>query len=441
MTLGVSAWSSAFRGPGHYGWRRGAATRAHGAAPVRSTIKAEGDLKESRGHRVERLRRAQIKHDVGLAKKKAREELSQVAWVKQKKRDEQEAYETEVSAWGSRRSGGVGLGAAPEREPRKVPEEDQRCIRVGILGVPNAGKSQLVNTLVGAQVSAVSAKTNTTRVETLGAVTKGVTQVVLLDLPGVVGPEHYRNPTHGTKVAGAWAAASDCDLLLFIVDAHRQVKRPDPRIPYLLSTTRHQLGRIRRGGEATGVDIPPAALALNKVDLFEAQDRDRLKVLAHQLAQVHPFEQIFPMSAKRGKGTNALLEYCIENAPKRRWDLEPNKTTDKSMIDQAIEVVRECVYQRLHKELPYNIVPYHDSWENFENGSYKIEQYLLVDSVSMKQIVVGRRGSTIGQIGIRARMILQEMFGRRVHLVLHVRIRKKNNSLTGQRRTSAFAKY
>lgn len=325
-------------------------------------------------------------------------------------------------------------------ENKKVPEDNQRCIRVGVLGVPNAGKSQLVNTLVGSQVSAVSAKTNTTRVETLGAVTRGDAQLVLLDLPGIVGPEHYRNPTHATKVSGAWAAAADCDYLLFIVDAHRQVQRPDPRIPTLLASARANLEALKYTN-VTGIQMPPSVLALNKVDLFESNDRDRLKVLARQLAGIHPFEQLYPISAKKGRGTDALMDFFLYNAPKRRWDLPPGLTTDKSMIDQAIEVVRECVYQRLHKELPYNIVPIHDSWENFDNGSYKIEQFLVVDSVGMKQIVVGRRGSTIGQIGIRARTILEEMFGRRVHLVLNVKIRKKNNSLTGSRRSSAFALY
>jgi GTP-binding protein Era len=106
--------------------------------------------------------------------------------------------------------------------------------------------------------------------------------------------------------------------------------------------------------------------------------------------------------------------------------LDPRRTTDKSAVDRAIEVVRECVYQRLHKELPYNVVPLHDTWENFRNGDYKIEQTLVVDSVNVKQIVVGRRGSAIGQIGIRARTILEEIFGRKVHLVLHVKVRKKN---------------
>lgn len=357
------------------------------------------------------------------------------AWVKKKIQAARQAAEAAEDKRLSRRA----VILEPE-ENQKVPEEDQRCIRVGVLGVPNAGKSQLVNTLVGSQVSAVSAKTNTTRVETLGAVTRGDAQLVLLDLPGIVGPEHYRNSTHATKVSGAWAAAVDCDYLLFIVDAHRQVQRPDPRIPNLLASARANLEALKYT-DVTGIQMPPSVLALNKVDLFEAKDRDRLKVLARQLAGIHPFEQLYPISAKKGRGTDALMDFFLLNAPKRRWDLPPGLTTDKSKIDQAIEVVRECVYQRLYKELPYNIVPIHDTWENFDNGSYKIEQFLVVESVGMKQIVVGRRGSTIGQIGIRARTILQEMFGRRVHLVLNVKIRKKNNSLIGTRRTSAFALY
>ena len=230
------------------------------------------------------------------------------------------------------------------------------------------------------------------------------------------------------------------DALLFIVDAHRQCRRPDPRVERLVESAAENLGRLRYA-EETGLRAPPSVLALNKVDLFEAEDRDELKRLARRLSAMHPFDHLYPISAKRGKGTQALLDHFLLSAPTRPWDLEPTRATDRSMIDQAIEVVRECVYRRLHQELPYNIVPIHDSWENFDNGSYKIEQLLMVDSVSAKQIVVGRRGSTIGQIGIRARTILEEMFGRRVHLVLHVKVRKKNNTVRGRRRAEAFAKF
>ena len=365
-----------------------------------------------------------------MAKEKAREEVESEAWVKERARLENIANSSRLT----RRAVALDPDAT-------VPERDQRCVRVGVVGVPNAGKSQLVNTLVGSQICAVSAKTNTTRVETLGALTRGDAQAVLLDLPGVVGPEHYRNPTHATKVSSAWAVAAGCDLLLFIVDANRQARRPDPRVVDLLASARANLERLKYT-EVTGLSMPPAVLALNKVDLFRgAEDREALKRVARELAAVHPFEDIFPISAAKGKGTDALLSHLLLRAPRRPWDLPPSAVTDKSMVDQAIEVVRESVYRRLHQELPYSIVPVHDSWTNFDDGSYRIEQTLMVDSVPMKQIVVGTRGSVIGQIGIRARTVLEKMFSRRVHLVLNVKVRKKNNSLRGKARTTEYELY
>jgi GTP-binding protein Era len=277
----------------------------------------------------------------------------------------------------------------------------------------------------------------------LGQVTRGDAQVVLLDLPGIVGEEHHRNPRHGAKVAGAWAAAAQCDVVLFIVDAFRQVKRPDPRVERLLTEARGAFERARYAS-ATGLRAPPSVLALNKVDLFAPGDAGRasLKALARRLATPGAFERLFPVSAKLGRGVEGVLEHLLERAPVRPWDLDPDEATDASDAERAIEVVRECVYRRVHQELPYNVVPLHESWERFRDGSAKIEQILVVDSVGAKQILVGRRGSTIGQIGIRARVILEELFGHRVHLVLHVKVRKKNNnSLRGRARTEAFQRY
>jgi len=209
----------------------------------------------------------------------------------------------------------------------------------------------------------------------------------------------------------------------------------------LLASARANLERLKYT-EVTGLSMPPAVLALNKVDLFRgAEDREALKRVARALASVHPFEDIFPISAAKGKGTDALLSHLLLRAPRRPWDLPPSAVTDKSAVDQAIEVVRESVYRRLHQELPYSIVPVHDSWTNFDDGSYRIEQTLMVDSVPMKQIVVGTRGSVIGQIGIRARTVLEKMFSRRVHLVLNVKVRKKNNSLRGKARTTEYELY
>lgn len=428
----------------------------YGAAP-RSVprIRSDGDRDESRGAKAERLRRARIQHEVRMFKEKAKEELSKEHWVRKKiaeggggfsdrpiyggvdsssttnKTSSPESDDSSKKGYGANRGHRLSR-VAVVLKPEEIPVENQKCIRVGIVGVPNAGKSQLVNTLVGSLVSAVSPKTNTTRGETLACVTKNDTQVLFVDLPGVVGPEHYRNPKHAAKVGSAWAAAASCDSILFIVDAHRQATRPDPRVSELLRGARENLERLRYTKDS-GLAIPKSILALNKVDLFDAKTRDHVKRVARDLSTLHPFSHLFPISAKRGAGVCNVLDYFVSEAPSRKWELDPKQTTDKSKIDQAIEVVRECVYQRLHKELPYNVVPLHDTWENFRNGSYKIEQTLVVDSVNVKQIVVGRRGSTIGQIGIRARTILEEVFGTRVHLVLHVKVRKKNKGGGGRR--------
>ena len=194
-----------------------------------------------------------------MAREKAREEVESEAWVKERARLENLANSSRLTHH--------AVALDPDAT---VPERDQRCVRVGVVGVPNAGKSQLVNTLVGSQICAVSAKTNTTRVETLGALTRGDAQAVLLDLPGVVGPEHYRNPTHATKVSSAWAAAAGCDLLLFIVDANRQARRPDPRVVDLLASARANLERLKYT-EVTGLSMPPAVLALMTLPTIPAR--------------------------------------------------------------------------------------------------------------------------------------------------------------------------
>jgi len=447
-TLGGVAIARAAPPPHLRAWTRAARAAPYGAAPrFVPRIRSDDEREESRGARAERLRRARVLHEVRMFKERAKEELSKEHWVRRRLADDGRERERPYSSSGGRQTEDARFQSKRQDDTNEphygsrrvrlsrtavalsadaaVAEADQRCIRVGVLGVPNAGKSQLVNTLVGSHVSAVSPKTNTTRGETLAAVTRGETQVLFVDLPGIVGPEHYRNPKHAQKVTSAWAAAASCDALLFIVDAHRQATRPDPRVTTLLSGAKEHLERLRYT-EASGLPIPESVLALNKVDLFDAGDKDRVKDVARALAREHPFAQLYPISAKRGAGVQRVLDHFAASAPARPWALDPSKTTDKSLIDQAVEVVRECVYQRLHKELPYNVVPLHDSWENFRNGSYKIEQTLVVDSVNVKQIVVGRRGSAIGQIGIRARTILEEMFGRRVHLVLHVKVRKKN---------------
>ena len=303
-TLGGVAIARSAPPPHLRAWTRAARAAPYGAAPrFVPRIRGDDEREESRGARAERLRRARVLHEVRMFKERAKEELSKEHWVRRRLADDGRERERPHSSSGGRQTEDRQKTRDDANEPHDgsrrvrlsrtavalsadaaVAEADQRCIRVGVLGVPNAGKSQLVNTLVGSHVSAVSPKTNTTRGETLAAVTLGETQVLFVDLPGIVGPEHYRNPKHAQKVTSAWAAAASCDALLFIVDAYRQATRPDPRVTTLLSGAKEHLERLRYT-EASGLAIPESVLVLNKVDLFDAGEKDRVKDVARALAR------------------------------------------------------------------------------------------------------------------------------------------------------------
>jgi GTPase len=349
-----------------------------------------------------------------------------------------------------------------ERAKMVVPAEEQRSIRVGVLGVPNAGKSELVNALVGAKVSAVSRKTNTTRMETIGLTTKGKTQVVFLDLPGIVGPEHYRNRAHESKVTMGWAAASTCDAILFVVDAHRQAKRADWRVKETIESMSEQMRKLRYEEFLSNDDDdaedyenvenddddddddaqkseqrivtnkespPPGILVLNKVDLMDKSIRaEQLPELVESLAQdpKKTFSKAFPVSALHAIGTDALFKHLVSLAKERPWDYSPDESTAMNERSRAIEVVRECVYDLVHKEICYGVEIVHRSWEDFRDGSVRIEQDLLVKSGGNRRIVVGKDGRTIGQIGVKARHVLEALIGKRVHLLLNVRVRGRN---------------
>lgn len=331
-----------------------------------------------------------------------------------------------------------------------VPIERQKSIRVGILGVPNAGKSELVNALVGAKVSAVSRKTNTTRMETIGTTTREDTQLVFLDLPGIVGPEHYRNKAHESKVTMGWAAASTCDAILFVVDANRQARKADWRVRETIDSLTEQMRKLRyeeflspederEDADDVGEDDedlvtnktspPPGILVLNKVDLMDRSKRsEQLPELVQSLATdpKKTFSKAFPVSALHSVGTEALLKHLLTLAKHRPWDYSPSESTAMNDRSRAIEVVRESVYDQVHKEICYGIEIVHKSWEDFRDGSVRIEHDLFVKSGGNRKIVVGKDGRTIGQIGVKARHVLEALLGRRVHLLLNVRVRRTN---------------
>lgn len=354
---------------------------------------------------------------------------------------------------GEEEEGEISTSSRKENESEDetmVPIDRQKSIRVGILGVPNAGKSELVNALVGAKVSAVSRKTNTTRMETIGTTTREDTQLVFLDLPGIVGPEHYRNKAHESKVTMGWAAASTCDAILFVVDANRQARRADWRVRETIDSLTEQMRKLRyeeflspedehEDADDVGEDDedlvsnktspPPGILVLNKVDLMDRSKRaEQLPELVQSLATdpKKTFSKAFPVSALHSVGTEALLKHLLTLAKHRPWDYSPSESTAMNDRSRAIEVVRESVYDQVHKEICYGIEIVHKSWEDFRDGSVRIEQDLFVKSGGNRKIVVGKDGRTIGQIGVKARHVLEALLGRRVHLLLNVRVRRTN---------------
>jgi GTP-binding protein Era len=354
---------------------------------------------------------------------------------------------------GEEEEGEISTSSRKENESEDetmVPIERQKSIRVGILGVPNAGKSELVNALVGAKVSAVSRKTNTTRMETIGTTTREDTQLVFLDLPGIVGPEHYRNKAHESKVTMGWAAASTCDAILFVVDANRQARKADWRVRETIDSLTEQMRKLRyeeflspedeyEDADDVGEDDedlvtnktspPPGILVLNKVDLMDRSKRaEQLPELVQSLATdpKKTFSKAFPVSALHSVGTEALFNHLLTLAKYRPWDYSPSESTAMNDRSRAIEVVRESVYDQVHKEICYGIEIVHKSWEDFRDGSVRIEHDLFVKSGGNRKIVVGKDGRTIGQIGVKARHVLEALLGRRVHLLLNVRVRRTN---------------
>jgi GTPase len=272
---------------------------------------------------------------------------------------------------------------------------------VTLLGATNAGKSTLVNQLVGTKVSIVSHKVQTTRSLVRGIITEGDTQIVLVDTPGIFKP---RRRLDRAMVSTAWSGAKDADIVLFIVDAERGFAGDAGSILDSL-----------KDSKARNV------LVLNKVDRV---DPPKLLDLAGYAAQTAKFEKVFMISALNGSGCKDLVKWLSEALPEGPWFYPADEISDMPMRNLAAEITREKIYERLHQELPYHSHVETEKWEEMKNGDVRIQQVIYVERDSQRKIVLGHKGETIKAIGQSSRMELAGILEQKVHLFLFVKVRE-----------------
>ncbi|KAK4399559.1 GTP-binding protein ERG [Sesamum angolense] len=296
-------------------------------------------------------------------------------------------------------------------DEREVTLEDQKSLSVGIIGAPNAGKSALTNYMVGTKVSAVSRKINTTTHEVLGVLTKGDTQICFFDTPGLM-LKKSGFPYNDIKVRNesAWSSVNLYDVLIVIFDVHRHLTRPDSRVVRL----------IERMGSMSSTN-QKRVLCMNKVDLVTKKN-DLLKVV-EEFKDLPGYERRFMISGLKGAGVKDLTKYLVEQAVKRPWDEDPFTMSEEVMKNISLEVVREKLLDYVHQEIPYGIEHRLMGWKELRDGSLRIEQHFITPKISQRKILVGKKGSKIGRIGVEANEELRFIFKRNVHLILMVRVK------------------
>jgi GTP-binding protein Era len=283
----------------------------------------------------------------------------------------------------------------------EVPADQKRSGFVAIIGAPNAGKSTLLNALVGSKVAIVTHKVQTTRQRIRGIAMEGAAQIVFVDTPGIFKPKRRLDKA---MVEAAWGGAGDADFIIVLVDAERGMDSDVERV----------IDGLKSQGRK-------AVLVLNKVDIAP---REKLLKLATTLDAAGIFTKVFMISALSGDGVQDLKSHIAENLPRGDWLYPEDQTADLPMRMLASEVTREKLYLRLHDELPYSLTVETESWEKKKDGSIRIQQVIFVQRDSQKKIALGEGGQTIKTVGTLARQELQEMLGVKVHLFLFVKVRE-----------------
>ena len=275
---------------------------------------------------------------------------------------------------------------------------------VALIGEPNAGKSTLLNRMVGAKVSIVTHKVQTTRARIRGIAMEGEAQIVFVDTPGLFRP---RRRLDRAMVAAAWGGAADADVVVLLLEAHRGLTEGVRAILYALKD------RLPAGQRV--------ALAINQIDRVQAEV---LLALAEAMNAAYPFEKTFMISAERGHGVEDLKAWLGATLPEGPWFYPEDQIADLPMRMIAAEITREKLTLRLHEELPYQLTVETERWEDREDGSARIDQLIYVARDGHKGIILGHKGETIKAVGRDARVELAEFLGRPVHLFLQVKVRE-----------------
>jgi GTP-binding protein Era len=286
----------------------------------------------------------------------------------------------------------------PEDEPD---ETDSRCGFVAVIGAPNAGKSTLVNALVGAKVSIVTHKAQTTRARVRGIALAGQTQIILVDTPGIFAPKRRLDRA---MVETAWTEAREADVVVLVADAARGFDDlVDPIVEHARELT------------------IPLVLALNKVDKIH---KEKLLKLAEEASARLRLERLFMISALTGDGVEDMKSYLAARMPPGAWLFLEDQIADAPLRQWAAEITREKMFLRLHEEIPYSSTVETTDWKELKNGSIRIDQTIFVERESQRKIVLGAKGQAIKQISMEARREIAEGIETPVHLFLFVKVRE-----------------
>ena len=286
-------------------------------------------------------------------------------------------------------------------EPAQSPAPATRCGFVALIGAPNAGKSTLINALVGTKVSIVTPKVQTTRTLIRGIAIEGAAQLIFVDTPGIFSP---RRRLDRAMVGTAWGSTQDADLVALLVDAKKGLTEDEDAILRTLADIR-----------------PSKVLVLNKVDLI---DKRALLVLTQKLNERATFAATFMVSALSGDGVGDLKTWFAGHVPPGPWLYPEDQISDAPMRQLAAEITREKLFLRLHQELPYQSTVETEAWKELRNGAVRIEQTIYVERESQRKIVLGKGGQTIKAIGAAARKDIAEAIEQEVHLFLFVKVRE-----------------